>query len=240
MAISSNTLFQFTSSRGTLEKILQSQYLWPQYCTEYFWDSYRFALPMTCLCDIPLSEAKEHINRYGKYGIGISKDWVKEIKELSTVIYTRRDTYLYKKVVDILKRRSKGEFLSSEEIFILSRVKKYSGSTYCQPNGKRVLEKVVRFYDEREWRYVPVDLSTDDIMVEKNQDIKAIIGNNDKYKGKPQFEYSDLKYLIVRDDNEREKLINYIDEELKTKIKKKERTLLKSKILTVKQIAEDF
>lgn len=240
MAISSNTLFQFTSQRETLQKILESKFLWPRYCTEYFWEGYRFSLPMMCLCDIPLSQTTNHIEHYGKYGIGISKKWADEIKELSTVIYTRRYSILYKEVLSILKKHSSGERLSTEEIFILSRVKKYSGNTYCSPNGKRVLVSRVRFYDEREWRFVPKNLSSSDIYVEKSKDIKPISGDNEKTKGYPKFEYGDIKYLIVNNDEERKNLINYIDEELKSRTKEEERTLLKSKILTVKQIEEDF
>lgn len=32
------------------------------------------AIPMISFCDIPLSRNQEHINRYGKYAVGISKD----------------------------------------------------------------------------------------------------------------------------------------------------------------------
>lgn len=240
MAISSSTLFQFTSQRETLEKILDTKFLWPRYCTEYYWDKYRFSFPMMCLCDIPLSQSANHIKHYGKFGIGISKKWANGVKELSTVIYTRRDSILYKEVLSILKKHSSGEELSTEEIFLLSRVKKYSGDTYCSPNGKRVLVPSVRFYDEREWRFVPEQLSSSDIYVEKNQNIKPISGDNEKTKGYPRFEYSDIVYLIVSNNEERVKLINYIDEKLKTKTSIEDRSLLKSKILTVKQIEEDF
>lgn len=240
MAISSNTLFQFTSQRDTLEKILDSKFLWPRYCTEYFWKEYRFSLPMMCLCDIPLSQIGTHIKHYGKFGIGISKDWANKIKELSTVIYTRTDSILYKEVLSILKKHFSGGKLSTGETFLLSRVRKYTGNTYCYLNGKRVLVPRVRFYDEREWRFVPNKLSSSDIYVEKNQNNKPISGDNDKTKGYPEFAYSDIKYLIVNNDDERVKLIDYIDEKLKIKANKKERALLKSKILTVKQIEEDF
>ena len=238
MAISSNTLFQFTSQRDTLEKILDSKFLWPRYCTEYFWKEYRFSLPMTCLCDIPLSQIATHIKHYGKFGIGISKDWANKVHELSTVIYTRTNSILYKEVLSVLKKHFSGEELSAGEIFLLSRVKKYSGNTYCSPNGKRELVRKVRFYDEREWRFVPAKLSSSDICVEKNQDIKPSSGDNDKTKGYPQFEYSNIRYLIVKDDSERVRLIDYIDDRLKNKTNNI--TLLKSKILTVKQIEEDF
>ena len=240
MAISSSTLFQFTSQRETLEKILESRFLWPRYCTEYYWREFRFSLPMTCLCDIPLSQIATHIKHYGKYGIGSSKNWVNKIKELSTIIYTRPDSILYKEILSILKKRFMGKELSKEEVFLLSRVKKYSGNTYCSPNGKRELVSKVRFYDEREWRFVPERLSSNDIYVEKSQDINPIVGNNNNTKGRPLFEYSDIKYLIVNNDSDRVDLIDFIDSKLYSKANEKERALLKSKILTVNQIEEDF
>lgn len=240
MAISSKTLFQFTSQRETLEKILTSKFLWPRYCTEYYWKEFRFALPMMCLCDIPLSEISNHMKNYGQFGLGISKDWANKVKELSTVIYTRTNSLLYKNVISILKKHVNGERLSIEEVLILSRVKKYSGNTYCNPNGKRELVPRVKFYDEREWRFVPNNLTYSDIIVEKNQCKTSILGDNDKTKGKPTFEYTDINYLIVKDDKEREKLIEYIDNYLNAKRKERDIELLKSKILTAKQIKEDF
>lgn len=240
MAISSKTLFQFTSRRETLEDILTSKFLWPRYCTEYHWEGFRFSLPMMCLCDIPLSEMTSHMKHYGRYGIGISKDWANKIKELTTVIYTRSQSILYKNVISILKRHFNGETLSTDELFLLCHVKKYSGNTYCSPNGKRIEIRNVIFYNEREWRFVPKDLTSQDIMVEKNQNKTPIYGDNNKTKGAPTFEYSDIKYLIVKDDTERVKLIDYIDKRLGVKIKVKDKTILKSKILTAKQIEEDF
>ena len=73
-----------------------------------------------------------------------------------------------------------------------------------------------------------------------NQDKNAIAGDNNKTKGVPQFEYGDIKYLIVKDDNERVCLIDFIDNKLKTQINNNDKTILKSKILTAKQIEEDF
>ena len=240
MPISSNTLFHFTSVRETLESILKSKYLWPQFCTEYYWGKYRFALPMSCLCDIPLSEMMVHIKHYGKFGIGLSKEWAKNIKELSTVIYTRHNSLIYKHVCSILNNIDIGQKLSKEDMFILSRVKKYSGNAYCCPNSKRKLIRNVRFYNEREWRYVPEKLSSNDIFVEKNQDIKPIKGNNEVTKGDPKFEYNDIKYLIVKNDSDRIKLIDFIENNLGTELNINGRALLKSKILTTQQIKEDF
>ena len=240
MAISSNSLFQFTSRRETIEAILKSGFLWPKYCTEYYWGSFRFALPMVCLCDIPLSEISTHIDHYGKFGIGFSKKWAESIKELATVIYIRRNSSLYSKVLKILRKKAKGETLSASDIFLLSRIKKYSGNTYASPDGKRKIINKVRFYNEREWRYVPKDLSDLDILIENNQDEKPIEGDNDKTKGNPIFSLNDVRYLIVKDDVDRINLIKFIDHELSLKNDSDVILLLKSKILTIGQIKEDF
>jgi len=34
-----------------------------------------FAIPMICFCDIPLNLVANHINIYGKYSIGLTKEW---------------------------------------------------------------------------------------------------------------------------------------------------------------------
>lgn len=238
MSLSSKTLFQFTSSLETLEEILKSKFMWPRYCTEYYWSGYRFALPMMCMCDIPLSEITPHISHYGKYAIGLSKEWASKIKNISTVLYIRRGSSLYLEVCKILRKINKGNKIGEEELFLLSHIKKYSGNTYCNPNGTRKLTKNVCFYNEREWRYIPQNMSPKDIIVEKSQEKTPIKGDNNLTKGDPKYEYEDIRYLIVSEERDRLKLIDFIDNELVAD--KTTKVVLKSKILTVKQIHDDF
>lgn len=56
-------------------------------------DSYGIALPMVSFCDIPLTRALDHSNTYGKYGIGIEKDFMLHFyKEyFNPVIYSSSD-----------------------------------------------------------------------------------------------------------------------------------------------------
>lgn len=77
MAVTSDTLFHYTSSLSSLINILSEKFK-ITYCLEqYYLNGIRSVsyYPMICFCDIPLSQAKEHIKSYGPYGIGLTKAW---------------------------------------------------------------------------------------------------------------------------------------------------------------------
>lgn len=240
MAISSNTLFQFTGSFKTLKSILSCGYIWPRYCTEFCWDGYSFALPMACFCDIPLSQIHDHLLFYGNYGIGLSKSWSDKQSELASVLYTKRASRIASHVAYILKTYQNDTFnIKTEDFIILSRIKKYSGETYSKKEDSFVKRC---FYDEREWRYIPKELSPSNCFIKHGkQKIEIEEYLNEKFKYELTFSTNDIKYLIVNTEKEREELIRLLsDGKLLGKTSNKERTLTMSKILTVKQIQEDF
>ena len=55
--------------------------------------SHAFSNPMISFCDIPLSLAKTQIKSYGKYGIGMSKEWGITNK-LNPVVYIESQSLL--------------------------------------------------------------------------------------------------------------------------------------------------
>jgi len=57
----------------------------------------RDAIPMVCFCDIPLSQLVSHIDTYGKYGLGMSKEWGIK-KGLNPVIYFNKNSLLAKRL----------------------------------------------------------------------------------------------------------------------------------------------
>ena len=92
MPISSNTLFHFTRSAEALVGILKHEFT-PHYCLEDYSvlpaaapESPNIAIPMVSFCDIPLSQASEHLAQYGDFGIGLSKNWGMK-KGVSPVLY---------------------------------------------------------------------------------------------------------------------------------------------------------
>ncbi len=166
--LSANTLFHFTRSKEALLNILKGG-LYVRYCLEdygdLFEDDSEIVLPMTCFCDIPLSQTKNHITNYGKYAIGLSKEW--GIKNgVSPVLYAHKNSStsiiiknLQNEIKEILKSEKLNkidfsdentEFELGEKIRILSEglidfikyIKPY------QSNGEI-------FYNEREWRFSP-------------------------------------------------------------------------------------
>jgi Putative abortive phage resistance protein AbiGi, antitoxin len=260
--ISADTLFHYTSSISILESILINEF-YPRYCLE---DHSMFnskhsnlpylcerAIPMVCFCDIPLSSIRNHAKHYGNYAIGLSKDWGKS-KGISPVLYT------YEKAITAGYLRgsyheSVGKLIDKEyikptthdfiavylELFIFMS-KPYEGSLWR--NGKHI--KGVRFYDEREWRYVPSlesmlqygfqpSLTKDEFNTDKIRD-----DNNAKLTPfKLSFSPSDIKYIIL--DNESEVLefirkLRYI----KAKYSTDDIDLLTTRIITMEQIKKDF
>lgn len=81
MTISANTLFHFIYKLETLHIILKTRF-YPRLCIErYFIDSTKnkWAIPMVCFCDIPLSNITQHTQKYGNYAIEIKKSWAIEL-----------------------------------------------------------------------------------------------------------------------------------------------------------------
>lgn len=77
--ISANTLFHFTPTKENLLSILTRKF-YVRYSLEIFdtildQETSELVVPMTCFCDIPLSQIKNHTSAYGNYAIGLSKSW---------------------------------------------------------------------------------------------------------------------------------------------------------------------
>ena len=119
--------------------------------------------------------------------------------------------------------------------------------TYTKPFDRKItFENKVeyhKFYDEREWRYVP-DISIyggKHIMLFEKQFDEPLLSkeNNKLKKAKLRFEPNDINYIIINDESERLDLINRIDR-IKEKYDHDTKRVLLSKIITAVQISQDF
>src|SRR5689334_20383582 len=89
--ISTDTLFHFTDSLKNLIGILEKGF-WPLYSLEPL-HKVKLIIPLVSLCDIPLTQMRTHIETYGKYGVGLTKDWGHTYR-LNPVTYISADSHL--------------------------------------------------------------------------------------------------------------------------------------------------
>lgn len=299
--LSSNTLFHFTSNAGYLVSILQEGFK-PRYCVEDFSmfefilgkDNIELAVPMVCFCDIPLSKVKDHVGKYGSFGIGLTKEWgIRE--KVSPLIYVNENsatTLGISNALSILKAqqdaiRSLGALLLDQNLFFKyieasakeqlidqaeltpEQIEQFSRFQKSQSIGASLDEAYfsqlrvvrftkpyfagkwrkwtnVRFYDEREWRYVPdiqqqkaglpFWISAEEHTNEMSRELLNYrLGQQFPLKFKPE----DIKYIIVEKESQVPAIIRQIETTDKY-TKDTIRTMLKSKILTKQQIFDDF
>jgi hypothetical protein len=199
---------------------------------------------MVSFCDIPLSQIKEHIKTYGSYGIGMSKDWGKR-KGLNPVLYLAESAVFSRNVENVLKvvlDRNSGlsQNLLASFIDIVRYIKPYSGS-FCR-NGK--LRRNVRFYDEREWRYVPaIGSPIDKLFLTKDEfdDEKSRAQYNEKLeKAILSFEPDDIRYVIVEKEEQIPPMIKKLKEIKAPKYDKQTIEILMSRIIASQQILSDL
>lgn len=209
-----------------------------------------FAVPMVSFCDLRLSELKDHMSKYGNYGIGLSKAWANR-EGLNPVFYVNKHCSYTSNFITAVERLHKqldniqdpGEyaFASAAYMDILNTyryIKNYEGELKRRSG---TTTRNYRFADEREWRYVPpLDatpfsflpadrLSTDDGKAAVNGRIAHL---------RLGFEPEDIRYLIVERDNERLDLIQHL-ENVKGRFDDGTRRRLASRILTAEQINTD-
>lgn len=238
MVVCSNTLFQFTGNIGTIVKILQSGGFWPRYCIEFGWRERLkcdFAVPQCCFCDIPFSAIQNHMTFYGDYGIGMTKDW--GIKNgLSPVMYVISSSH-FVKTINAIRQAAKGV---EENIRFFAFLKRYKGVNHRYKDGKWKQYNDFFYYNEREWRYVPKAIPTKDLIVKVKE--KELFNSDDLSLTTKAymclFHADDVKYIIVKDDNDRIKLISEI--RMMSTWSNDDKELLSSKILTHSLIKEDI
>jgi hypothetical protein len=254
--LSPDTLFHFTGSFSNLLSILEKDF-YPRYCYE---DIIGKASPMVCFCDILLSQVKTHINTYGPYGLGMSKDWAYG-KKLNPVLYVTKTSQLFKDISNIEKGYSviaeqmMDKKLKSEDdellhsiseswrscLSIFQYLKPYSGPLY---RHGRVVKQDIRFYDEKEWRYIPNIKRHGRLALKKEEyDDNAKLKAENTILQRKEFVLSftpdDIKYVIVKNDKDIIKMVHAL-RRIKGNDTSDAVEILTSRIITSEQIFADF
>lgn len=245
-------LFHFTSKVGLFKIIVETfKVSYARERIEGISSEKEFAVPMISFCDLKLSELKVHMSNYGKYGIGLTKEWANK-NGLNPVMYVNRHCQFTDNfnsalngIYRLLNKLTDGDHfmgLSRDymKIFDAYRyIKNYEGT--LKQKGKT--NKRVRFADEREWRYVPPINHRDVqpfVAISNIRTKKQKAEYNKKVENiKLSFQPNDIKYLIVENDSEITELIEHL-RSVKSRFDNDTIDRLSSRILTAEQIHHDI
>ena len=230
--LSSSVLFTFTQELDFLLDMLANG-IKPRYSFESLPNnSSHYILPMKCFCDIPLSKIKVHLDWYGNYGLGIRQETLKK-KGVTPVLYVHETS-----VKEILKPLIENP--KSQKLVALA--KKYFGTTYKLLDDDLYQRTSRKFYDEREWRYVPVNAKLE--WFPKSFGIKEGLTlarkRNEEYPFEGpsiQLNFQDIEYIIIKDLNDVAPLRKALRKKFPDEV---DFEILMTKVLTVKQIKKDF
>jgi hypothetical protein len=209
MAISTKTVFHFSSLENILS-ILKSKSFRICYSKESFHfrpELSTFYFPMVCFCDIPLTMTKDHIQDYDGFAIGLKKDWA-IAHGLNPVFYFSEMglTVTLEKLSYGANRDINGK-TGFEHIFCF--LKPIKGIDHKRQNMKY-------FYNEREWRYVPMLSLYDDAYNQYYNEKDYPAGLNEKIIGHRlynlPFRVSDVEYLIVKSTDRKKDLVDFLRE----------------------------
>lgn len=183
--VGSDYIFHSTKEFQTICKILSDGFKVQYCREEFIINStsYFIGIPMVSFSDIPISFMGEHTAKYGDYTIVMNKEWAVQ-NMLNPVVYLQSNSFLAKSIEPFLaivesdgligdirkewvlqndnenKDVVKIERLGDENrqinisayVGILSFLKNYKGNVTLSCG--RVFNNY-KFYDEREWRYIP-------------------------------------------------------------------------------------
>lgn len=248
---SANSLFNFMRNIEYLKLILKNKAFIPRYNEEVIdylnmFGINKIAFPMTCFCDIHVQKIGFHCSNYGNIGIGMSKPWGIK-KGVQPIHYINNNSRISIELNNLFKLDEIGlneDILEPYKNYLLEHVlfiKPLQGKMY--KNGDY---KTMNFHDEKEWRYIPnieedMDLPeviSQDVLMNQtayNSFSKGLISYKNLWL---DFEYSDIRYLFLRNDEDRDDLIDFINKELE--ISMTDKFILISKIVILELIGEDL
>lgn len=241
--ISTATINHFTRFENIVN-ILKSKYFEPHYCLENInhinWKKFlgvenivRLAYPMVCFTDLPHDKWYLHKKKYGNCVITLTEEW-KLRNHLIPVIYLTQNNTLADSLLPICLRMAK--------MYCEEHPEKKGFENFINMLlvfFKLYQEDDKRYYDEREWRYVPwkgmdkLDLclpeDTYNIDNIRKKAQSKILLNKDNLL---YFNFTDIVNIEVSTDNEKEQVtkllmnifdVNYQDAKSKVSLVKNSR-----------------
>lgn len=235
--LSSNCLFHFTKSLDNIKNILTKGF-YPRACKEDY--SFLFTeVPkeeayyrwgMVCFCDMPKNLQRRHRERYGDYGIALSKEWgiskgicplmyipletngIRTLEQLASQIKGLFSLSVKARDGCLMEEKTKEELIGCTEE-ILGNFIQFMGYWKLYEEGG------VRYYDEREWRYLcpwttQKQIQNQDSNVLNGKDVddeKKIKRLNDALKRQPLcFSMEDIDMIIVPTKDDYSSLVDFL------------------------------
>ncbi len=249
MALSSNSIIHFTNTKDALKGILEDNFKL-KYCKERIETKesiFELSVPMVSFCDIPLSEVKDHISKYGSYGIGLTREWA-ENNGLNPVLYLEKNSRLgdslevvFDNTLEDIKDWSEHHSATND---LFRYIKNYEADLVRRGN----VMKNYRFSDEREWRYVPcynqnipMLINADVLDSTKEEDRQFVEMANDSLKDhRLEFGPNDIKYIIIENDSEISEFVDLLRRAKGNKYSYSDIERLMTRVLTTEQIVTDM
>lgn len=175
-----------------------------------------FAIPMICFCDIPLNLVANHIDIYGEYSIGLTKEWgvkqgicpvfyVPESGESRNILETMI-RFVHNQLPETDKKVGCYDIDVNNDIQLLNHfydliqlsmfVKPYKG--FYEREYINWSEENYKFYDEREWRYKPSrHLSCKGYLTKDEFETEKMRENYNAELSYLNFDIEDIKDIIV-------------------------------------------
>jgi len=242
----SHTLFHFTKSSETLKQILKNGF-WPRYCLEDTqWLGYQkyeyIAYPMVCFCDIPLSRISEHINFYGEFGIGLTRQWA-HLNGLNPILYVAGDNHIgatFRGLNDHANKLTEQEQQDQAKVtmrYLIAHTKPTSGRMVIEG---RPVEK--EFYQESEWRYVPKHVDIKEYLKKPEFENSTELESANLLTNKHciiKFSPSDIRYIFVKSDSDIPGLINFLQTEL-DHLPSADLKILMSRVISLESLSVDL
>lgn len=171
-------LYHCTDFNG-LKGILETEAFKPSYCLEqagYLEEKPNFAFAMVCFADLMVSELSEHMKSFkSKCYLQMSKEWARK-NHLSNVIYYEEKTtgaFAYREIAymgleKLIANKEKLDRFTIGVTFLMSLLKPYEGR-YWNKQSNNWSENVTQFYNEREWRFIPIVKNNEHSFLEEQE-----------------------------------------------------------------------
>lgn len=225
-SVQADTLFTFAGKIEYIIPSIKDACIYPRYCEEdvrYLnLDSLKKVyIPMKCFCDINLHKLSKHLGDYGAYGLAFSKEWGMR-NGIQPVHYINSESELCKDFSDAFSHALALVDNSSEDEAFINMLKDYMlhDFMYFKPyegmfrNRVKNKTELKCFMEECEWRYIP-NLSRTDYPQIIRDNVSHLDDLNQaimRVEGAPlKFDYSDLKYIIIKRDKDFNKIVKVIN-----------------------------